>query len=220
MERASQALAAMDYPACEQACLEALRRARQARDWNGYARILLPLQEARRQRRLIAAEGFIRLGTSDLEGPDHDWSATFAAGCILVTHPHTAPHAVGLIAALRQQHKHAQVLLADNILDAPRWVIASPLQPLLRVELAAPPTTWTDRWLSPRQVRDLGEPGPDDYFLDAAEALGDAAMAQVASPLGSVERIEQLEQFLEAVSDHEILHQRLGEAARAALRAS
>src|SRR5690606_17570305 len=82
MERASRSLAAMDYLTCERLCVEALAAARRAQDWSYYARILLPLQEARRQRRLIAADGWVRLGTSDLEGPHHDWSGVFEAGCV------------------------------------------------------------------------------------------------------------------------------------------
>ncbi len=88
MERASVALQAMDYATCEAACLEALRVARHGRQWADYARVLLPLQEARRQRRMNAADGTFRLGTGDLAGGPDSWLAALAPGCIVVTPPH------------------------------------------------------------------------------------------------------------------------------------
>ena len=57
MEHASAALQSMDYAACEAGCLTALAMAGNARRWSDYARILLPLQESRRQRRMIAVDG-------------------------------------------------------------------------------------------------------------------------------------------------------------------
>ncbi|MEM6333906.1 MAG: hypothetical protein AAF823_11260, partial [Planctomycetota bacterium] len=56
MERASGALVARDYAGCERLCLEGLGRAEAAGEWATYAAIVLPLQEARRQRRIIATE--------------------------------------------------------------------------------------------------------------------------------------------------------------------
>lgn len=219
MERASGALVATDYLGCEQLCLDALRAAREKGDWAYYARILLPLQESRRQRRMIAADGFVRLGTSDLEGPHRDWSGSFPAGCIVVTRPFTPQHATALVAALGQQGRCIEVLFADNAIDEPRWRIRSIVQSGVSVERPAPPMEWLDRWLSPDEVRSTGEPGPDDWFIDATEALGDAALEHVTAPEGSIQRIEQLEVMLAAAGDHEILHQRLGDAARAAARA-
>src|SRR5690606_32298089 len=69
MERASQSLATMDYLASERDCLEALALARSQQDWRLYAAIILPLQECRRQRRMIAADGWVMLGSSSLTHP-------------------------------------------------------------------------------------------------------------------------------------------------------
>ena len=49
METASQALAELDYARCEALCVKALEQARKQSDWVMYQRVLLPLQEARRQ---------------------------------------------------------------------------------------------------------------------------------------------------------------------------
>ena len=56
MEQASDALAGMAYLRCEKLCLEAMRLAREAKGFDTLGRIVLPLQEARRQRRQTAVE--------------------------------------------------------------------------------------------------------------------------------------------------------------------
>ncbi len=123
MERASEALAQMDYLHAETLCLKALRQAREAEDWAYYVRILLPLQEARRQRRMIAADGVIRLGTARLEGPVDRWLASMEAGCIVVTHPHTAEDARTLENEARNQHRYVEVLFAENRPEEERWTL-------------------------------------------------------------------------------------------------
>jgi hypothetical protein len=67
MQQAIDALTRMQYLACETLCLRALAAASELGSWDSYARILLPLQESRRQRRLIAADGAIRLGAADID---------------------------------------------------------------------------------------------------------------------------------------------------------
>ncbi|MCC6680933.1 MAG: hypothetical protein IT445_08525 [Phycisphaeraceae bacterium] len=220
MESASQSLAAGDYLSCERLCVQALAEARRLGHWPLYARILMPLQESRRQKRMIAADGFIRLGGADLEGPFGDWSNEFAAGCIVVTRPFTREHAAGLLAALDQQQRCAEVLFADNDIEAAQWTVRSFAGPDVSVQRPAPPPEWIDRWLSPQEVAQAGEPGPDDWFIDASEALGDAALLQVRDPLGSIERIQQLESMLAVATDHELLHQGLFEAAFAMRQAA
>jgi hypothetical protein len=68
-ETGQEALMRMDYLRAEAALAEAERQAWAARDWDTLARLYMPLQEARRQRRLRCGEGTVAL---DLvaEGPD------------------------------------------------------------------------------------------------------------------------------------------------------
>jgi len=68
-ESGQQALMRMDYLRAEALLAEAERHAWDARDWDTLARLYMPLQEARRQRRLRCGEGVVVL---DLlaEGPD------------------------------------------------------------------------------------------------------------------------------------------------------
>ncbi|MFW6061023.1 MAG: hypothetical protein ACODAQ_12655, partial [Phycisphaeraceae bacterium] len=211
MERASEALARMDYLTAESLCLEALQAARAAREWSYYARILLPLQEARRQRRMIAAEGVIRLGTARLSRPADDWLDSIDTGCLVVTHPHTAGDARTVEQAARRQRRYIEVLFADNAPTAETWTIRAHAGPDVRCDVSAPPATWQDTWLplgeqpeveqehdSPRE--DAVAFTPADWFIDATEALGDAALAQVAAEPGEVARIEQLEAMLQVVT--------------------
>jgi hypothetical protein len=223
MEQASQALARMDYLACEALCVQALAEAREQARWAYYARILLPLQEARRQRRQMAADGTIRLGTASLSGQPTDWLQHLQAGCIVVTEPHGPEQAQALMEAARQAKQHLEVLYAANEPSANPWAIRSFAGPRIEVERAAPPASWVDRWLEANAVPEPAPAGhsqtPADWFLDASEALGDAAIDKVEARTDAIpggdQRVALLEQMLQVVTDHEILHQKLGDAARA-----
>lgn len=219
MESASQALADMDYLTCEANCLEALAQARADNDWSYYARILLPLQEARRQRRMIAAEGRVRLGSAMLDGSPETWLQQIDTGCIALTRPHTPEDAARLRKLARDQRFYVEVLYADNTSDEPRWTLQSTANISAEKAMPAPRRDWVEKWLSnlDQQKMDQATTGsatPSDWFLDAAEALGDAAMAGLNEESGLRSQLAYLESCLEIVTDHEILHQRLGKLAR------
>lgn len=223
MEDASRALARMEYLECEALCVEALDQARAAEAWSYVARILLPLQEARRQRRMIAAEGVVRLGTTSLTGPVSGWLDEMEAGCLAVTAPHGAAQARELVALARQRRRVVEVLYVENAPRQGDWRVRSFGGPAVTVEVAGPPPTWCDRWIRPGEMSNaiegasgvLRSATPADWFLDASEALGDAALEAALqhhdSPKAS---FDALYDCLQVVSDHEILHQRLAEAAR------
>lgn len=219
MVLASEALARLDYLTCERRCLEALSVARSKGDWRYYARILMPLQESRRQRRMIAADGVIRLGTGDLDRDWCSWPDDEKAGCLVVTHPHTADTVREIESHARQQCQFVEVLFADSELSADKWTLRSVVGPEVALSVSGPPVDWRGSWLQPGQtpptksVKTLA--GPVDWFLDASEALGNAALATVTASSGNRNRVEALELCLQVVTDHEILHQRLGDAARA-----
>jgi len=223
MEQASEALARMDYLTCERLCLEALAAARADRDWAYYAAILMPLQESRRQRRMIAADGAIRLGTSDCSTDVRQWLKHLSrGGCIVVTTPCTAEQAASLRRIAHERRLLIEVLLADNAANAEQWTlraIDSPVQ--AACHRPAPPAAWRDRWLNDAaDVAAVHDATPADWFLDAMEALGDEAMSAIDPALTGEARLAALENCLTVVSDHEILHQRLGDAARDLLHIS
>ena len=101
-----------------------------------------------------------------------------------------------------------------------------------RWRMPAPPAPWRNRWLTPTDTDALARPdptptddryanrasGPTDWFLDACEELGDAALAQVPDRLDPRQRVTALLSCVEAAPHHEIAHQRLGEAVRELVR--
>jgi hypothetical protein len=205
MEAASEQLALMNYLDAETKCLEALSIARHNGQWDYYSRILMPLLECRRQRRMIAAEGTVRIGTNDLEFNADEWLSRCPTGCVVVTAPHTPADALELRSIARQSTNYVEVLFADRS----SWSVQSLAGPSVSCKVAAPTANTTDQWLE--QSTTAG-----DWFIDAMEALGDAALATVDHNADPIAQIESLEHCLETVTDHEIIHQRLADAARAA----
>ncbi|MFN3167613.1 MAG: hypothetical protein ACE37H_11170 [Phycisphaeraceae bacterium] len=212
METASQALAEMDYARCEARCVEALEQARAGEDWVTAQRVLLPLQEARRQKRQTAIDGLILLGTPEKAAGLQSLIADERCGCVMLTRPYTAEDAAKLDAWIRGTHRAIEVGYADNDVDADTWRIATFRGAEAQADLPAPDRAWVGRWVDPLTVK---PPTPAHWFMRASEALGDAAMARVDAPLGSVERFNALDEALASAGDHELLHQRLGEAAKA-----
>ncbi len=198
MEQASRALAEMDYLACEALCLDALTGAKRAGRYAYYARVLLPLQEARRQRRMIAAAGDIRLGSGPGFEPEK-WLAGRDAGCVALTHPHSAEDALAIHQLARLNKQFVEVLFADNAQEDAQWTLHSYDGPAVRCTLQAPPPD-----LSPSQ-----------WFIEATERLGDAALAGVDHTLSGKALVDELESRLRVFPDHELLHQRLADAAKA-----
>ncbi len=222
MESASQALGAREYLACEALCLEALNLARSEKDWGYYARILLPLQEARRHRRTICAEGFIRLGLSADDLATLEKALPDQPFCLVLTWPATVELAQRLETFCRREFRFAEILWADNSVETTPWTLQSFHGVPVSVSWPAPPTSWRNRWLSPlEQVQPNPQApatAPGDWIINVTEALGDAALKQVQSPLGTLARVHELEACLAAMADHEILHQRLSEAALALVK--
>lgn len=113
MERASAKLMAMEYLACEALCEEAMAMARSAGDFDRYARILLPLQEARRQRRQAAVDA----GVVVLNGPRmsaDEILRTHKQGCLMLIGP---PYAADDEKAVRNLARERGLLLEVVVMD-------------------------------------------------------------------------------------------------------
>lgn len=93
MEQASQYLADMDYHACEVVCAEAYAMARSAKQWDWAHAILNPLQEVRRQRRMLAGDGALRVGTdgwpTEAEALQNAILAQGSAGLVVFSGEHS-----------------------------------------------------------------------------------------------------------------------------------
>ena len=83
MEQASKALVSRDYFAAEKLASGALRRANQEQDFERMARILLPLQEARRLKRQLAIDTErVTVVTGEIPA-----GKSLTSGCYLITPP-------------------------------------------------------------------------------------------------------------------------------------
>ena len=113
MERASERLLAMDYLECERLCLEALAQARAARDFERLARILLPLQEARRQRRQIAMDSGVTVLGEPRLAPDEIASRHGRGALLLLSPPYERGDEQAIRSVARQRGLMVEVLLLD-----------------------------------------------------------------------------------------------------------
>ncbi len=205
MQTASQALAEMDYARCEALCLGALAQAREAEDWVAVRRVLLPLQEARRQRRQTAIDGWITLGQ------DRDDAEDRSHGCVVFIRPVTAERAASFDLTMRAGALPVEVLYADNDAGSEAWQITTFRGPRVTAVVPAPKREWVGQTINAQQA---APPTPAHWFMQASEALGNAALASIVEPPGTVEYFDALAGALAAVGDHEILHQRLADAAK------
>ncbi|MDX2116919.1 MAG: hypothetical protein SFY96_01910 [Planctomycetota bacterium] len=216
MERASVALADAAYFDAESLALRALKRARAADDFERVARIALPLQEARRQKRQLAIDSGVRMVLERMPRPKD-----LLPGCYLVQPPMIGVEARDLRLALDAKKISALVICREPMTRAGQWPVVgvsggSMMEVVsLRVRIAPPPG------VSPADsgiTRDTWTDAPSaSWFETAAEALGDEALARVVPSDPAAWRVDDLLTFLDAHPDHEKLHQRLHDAARAAM---
>lgn len=197
MEKASRALEETRYFECEHLCVEAMELAHSTQDYERMGRIALPLQEARRQKRLAALDTkrLVMLDEPILEEEPLD------PGCYLLQPP--------LVGAdgrdLRERADEQEIP-----------VFAIVREPKTRTGL------WPIVMIGPVTVRARVKPPADEskpdigWFIAAAEALGDAALADINTEISSVQRVDEVYDRLCTVVDHEKLHQALEEICRVA----
>jgi hypothetical protein len=202
MEDASRALAGARYGDAERIAADALHHAHQESDYERMARIVLPLQEARRLRRQQAADvkKVTRIDAyEDLE-PLLTGTKPIKPGCYLIE-----PMLVG--ADGRELRDRA---LAD---DVPVFVInREPPDALNRWPIVAVGPVTVRTRLQPPKKLDVA------WMLAAGEALGDAALARLDPADDAASRADHLVELLAAVIDHEKLHQALIAACEEAAR--
>lgn len=241
MEQASQHLGHRRYFDAEQACLEALRRAHVIRDYDRIARLVLPLQEARRQKRDIALDsGQVFLVSGELPDPAH-----LGAGCYLIAPPRVGVDGRLLREAADRSHIPVVVTVREPTTRDGLWPVVAVGPTTLRTKVAPPPaappppppaaaksgkgkSTVTKK--APKAAPAAPEPSAVErlagstsmpapkWFVETNEALGDAAIANLNPSAHPTSRVDTLIELLESHPDHEKLHQRLEEAARAAAR--
>jgi hypothetical protein len=203
MEEASTALTSGQYFDAERASVVALALAEQAGDFERMARIIMPLQEARRQKRLAAIDTG-RLTRLSAESPE---GITLSAGCFLLEPMLVAAHGRDLRVRANDEKVPVFVVVREPQTRAGQWPICMIGPRTVRVRVA-PPAPGKD-----------GAPAPTiEWMVSASEALGDAAIAMVESDADPADRVKLLHELLATCPEHEKLHQRLEEACRDAAR--
>lgn len=193
MEKASQALADTEYFKAEAFAAEALTKARQRLDFDRMARIVLPLLEARRQRYQRAIDvGTIEI-VDDLVAVREHWEPK--PGCFLVQ-----PPVVGADARRMRLHALQAEVPVAIICREPTTQIG--LCPIVAIAPGVTVRTHTD-------LPD-DEAAPDmAWFVETMEVLGDFAIEALDPELAILKRVDALIGRLDAVPEHEGLHQAL-----------
>ena len=224
MERASRALEATDYYKAESLCLKALDRARRAHDFERMSRIIMPLQEARRQKRHLAYEAAEARG-----GPTvcRERPAVVEPGVYILEPPALGIDGRALRDTAEGRRVPAVVLTREPMTRDGSWPIVAvgsiPIGPgvLTLREKVAPPVPLERIETGIR--KDEFEPpmlaGTDwaAWMQASLEALGDAAIRSVDAGLAPAWRVDELIKRLDAHPDHEKLHQALSAACREAM---
>jgi len=211
MERACLHIAAAEYFDAERLCVRALRAARSTLDFERMARIVLPLQEARRQKRVSAFDA----GMVAVVRARQDIPKPMAAGCYLIKPPMIGRDGTSLRETLNRRSTPASVLTREPLTRTRKWPIVGVGPMVIRVQIAPPwPIERVEGSVS--KDNDTRLP-PVEWFARASEALGDAAIAALAEGDHPHYRVDDLLDFLEAHPEHEKLHQELERACRAAI---
>jgi len=202
MERASVAMAAADYFEAEALCLRAMAKARAGRNFELMARVSMPLQESRRQRRHDAIDsGHVAVLRELPLG-----RGAMRAGCYLIEPPLIGLDARAVRELLTRRRVPALVLAREPMTAKGQW-------PIVGVGIGEPRPVVVRAYVDPPE----GSPSAG-LLLAAQERLGDAAIAKVGDvPIDH--RVDDLWEYLAAVPDHEKLAQAFEAACRGAARA-
>ncbi|MHC4948099.1 MAG: hypothetical protein ACYTG1_07540 [Planctomycetota bacterium] len=200
MEKASRSLAATSYFEAERLALKGLDMARQVADYERMARIVLPLQEARRQRLQLALD----TGEVSILGEPVTEESVIEPGCHLVQPPlvgadarryRLAALAAEVPVAVLCREPHSQIGLIPVVAISPGTTVRTKVRPPRDAE--APDLAW---------------------FVDSMEAIGDWAIESIDPETEIFKQVDAILDRLDAIPDHEKLHQALAEACRDAHR--
>ncbi len=216
MERASVALAETRYFEAAAAAWRALLRARAVRDFERMARICLPLQEARRQIRQLATDAAQASGNAArlIRTPD-DLPRPLAPGCYVLQPPLIGADARTLREIAERSRVPTHILVREPLTLTGRWPIVG-VGAAISVRAQVPPPRPLSRVETRADKDGFDGPVPLPWFEAAAEALGDAAIARAKPAHPAQWQVDDLLEGLQAVPDHERLHQCLAAACRRA----
>ena len=207
MEAASQALLDTRYWECEAMCLRALEKAYTQQDYERMGRIVMPLQEARRQKRQMAEDAAQKAGVHVLdERPTGTGEAPGLnePGCYMLRPPLVGADGRELRDRADRDAIPVFLLVREPTTRAGMCpvVMIGPVTVRTQVDLPADEDHPTLNW-----------------FIGAHEALGDAAIASIPRDASEEQRVTHCYERLATLTEHEKLHQALLEAAEAAAKA-
>ena len=195
MEAASLSLHDTRYWECEALCLRALEKAYTSQEYERMARIVMPLQEARRQKRQLAEDAADERGVVVLdERPTGTGEAPGLTepGCYLLRPPLVGADGRELRDRAARDAVPVFLLVREPTTRTGKCpvVMIGPVTVRTQVDLpddeAAPTTQW---------------------FVAAHEALGDAAIASVPRDANEDQRVTHFYERLATITEHEKLHQ-------------
>lgn len=148
MQAASEALVRRRYFECQRLCLRALAAAHRLHDYERMARILLPLQEARRHKRDTATDaGAVYVLTGPIPAP-----ANLRPGCYLVEPPRVGMDGALLREALDAAEVPALVLTREPLTRTGLWPVVAHGPVTVRVRVPAPARR-PEPWAMPEAIR-------------------------------------------------------------------
>jgi len=228
MEKASRSLSHMSYFEAERMAIKALGMARQEDDFERMARIVMPLLESRRQR----AEQALSVGEVTVLDDEISEDMKIELGCYLVQPPLVGAAARRFRLAALHREVPVVVVCREPRTQLGLWpVVAIGAGGSLRTRVDREPRTQLGLW----PVVAIGAGGslrtrvdpPDDaehpdpaWLLSALEELGDFAIQAIDPKRSPDRRIDKAIDYLDALPEHEGLHQYLEQACREAHKAS
>lgn len=214
MERASAALEATRYFEAQRLAAGALARAHSANDFERMSRILLPLQEARRQIRQLAVDSgqtFLVSGLARIQP---------MIGCYLFQPPLIGADARAFRDSAASEEVPVFVITREPLTRDGRWPIVA-VNGSVSVRTRVEPPWKLERVETNVSKDAVGAgaygPPPVAWFESASEALGDAAIARLKEGEPAAWRVDDLMGYLDCHPDHEKLHQRLADECRRAM---
>jgi len=187
MEEAQTALERGDYFACERTADDALRLAHRVGDYERMARICLPLEEARRQKRLEAYDSgnvFVINTQERLNEAPHP-------GCYLIEPILVAADARDLRERASEVQSPVLVVTHEPETKTGDWPLVA-IGPVTIRARVAPVQEVTREWI-----------------LAASEAIGDEAIETIDPDLTPEARVDEIFDCLASIPDHDKLHQAL-----------
>lgn len=206
MERASAALLATSYFEVDTLCVQAMEMARRVRDFECMSRIILPLQESRRQRRHLATDtGVVRVLTSPLLE-----TAKFESGCYLLKPPLIAADAAHMRELAFAQQVPAVFITREPRTGSGKWpVVAVTTDRSFRCQIDVPR-------INGSEIGDNDAPDVS-WIMLAIEAVGDVAIAKLKPSDPAAFRVDDLWESMIALPEHEKMHQRFAVECRLAM---